>query len=201
MFATDGNSSFATLNWKNPNANQSTLVNSPTFTANQGFNGNGTSSYINTNYNPSTFSSPKYLLNDASLGWHKRTTGTLSTVRNIVGVASFRINMVNQNSNNQIFNTTFGTGQSIATNFGINGFALANKTASLAGTNYVANTTPINYTASAVDALPATNVLLFSSTGLANFSDVQLSYFFAGANLSAFASPLFTSFNNYLTSI
>lgn len=67
VFAVDNNASaFATLNWKNPNSNQSTLVNSPTFTNNAGFTGNGTSSYIDTNFNPST-QGVNYTLNNASM--------------------------------------------------------------------------------------------------------------------------------------
>lgn len=66
VFAVDNNASaFATLNWKNPSANQSTLVSSPTFVNNGGFQGNGTSSYINTNFNPAT-QGVNYTLNDAS---------------------------------------------------------------------------------------------------------------------------------------
>ena len=65
VFAQDGGADFGTLNWKNPNANQSTLINSPTFVSNEGFTGNGTSSYIDTNYNPST-QGVQYTLNDAS---------------------------------------------------------------------------------------------------------------------------------------
>ena len=65
VFAQDGGSAFATLNWKNPNANQSTLVSSPTFVSNGGFTGNGASSYIDTNFNPST-QGVNYTLNNAS---------------------------------------------------------------------------------------------------------------------------------------
>lgn len=66
VFAVDNNASaFATLNWKNPNANQSTLVSSPTFVNNGGFQGNGTSSYIDTNFNPAT-QGVQYTLNNAS---------------------------------------------------------------------------------------------------------------------------------------
>jgi len=65
VFAQDGSAEFATLNWKNPNANQSTLVNSPTFVSNGGFQGNGTSSYIDTNFNPAT-QGVQYTLNNAS---------------------------------------------------------------------------------------------------------------------------------------
>jgi hypothetical protein len=65
VFAQDGGSDFGTLNWKNPNANQSTLVNAPTFVSNGGFQGNGTSSYIDTNFNPAT-QGVQYTLNNAS---------------------------------------------------------------------------------------------------------------------------------------
>jgi hypothetical protein len=52
VFATDGGRDFAKINWKDPDGNYNcTEVNSPTFTANEGFKGNGTSSYLNTNLN------------------------------------------------------------------------------------------------------------------------------------------------------
>jgi len=65
VYANDGSKEFATLNWKAPTLYQSTLFNSPTFTANQGFTGNGTTSYIRTNFNPST-NGVNYQNNDAS---------------------------------------------------------------------------------------------------------------------------------------
>jgi len=65
VFAQDGGSAFATLNWKNPAANQAGIASSPTFTSNQGFTGNGTSSYIDTNFNPLT-QGAQYTQNDAS---------------------------------------------------------------------------------------------------------------------------------------
>jgi hypothetical protein len=45
------------------NAHNATAVNAPTFAANQGYTGNGTSSYIDTNYNPSVSSSGMSLNN------------------------------------------------------------------------------------------------------------------------------------------
>ena len=62
IFATDGDSNFALIDWKR--LSQYTAVNSPTFTTNNGFRGDGTSSYINTNFNIST--GTNYKLNDAS---------------------------------------------------------------------------------------------------------------------------------------
>lgn len=49
-YQTDGDSAFATINWKDPDSFQATLVNSPAFTASQGFRSNGTTSYIDHNF-------------------------------------------------------------------------------------------------------------------------------------------------------
>lgn len=48
-----------------------TAVNSPTFTASQGFTGNGTTQYINTNYNPST-EGVRFTSGSGSLGVYLR---------------------------------------------------------------------------------------------------------------------------------
>lgn len=52
-----------------------TAVNSPTFTASQGYAGNGTSSYINTNFVAST-DGVNYTLNSAHLALYNRTART-----------------------------------------------------------------------------------------------------------------------------
>ena len=76
MFANDGGSNFGLIDWKR--LALYTAVNSPTFTTNQGFNGNGTSSYIDTNFNPAT-SGTNYVLNDASR-YYMQFAGTGTTV-------------------------------------------------------------------------------------------------------------------------
>jgi hypothetical protein len=50
VFATDGDSDFALIDWIR--LTDYTAVNTPTFTTNQGYASDGASSYINTNYNP-----------------------------------------------------------------------------------------------------------------------------------------------------
>ena len=67
VFATDGDSDFATLNWKAPSSHQVTKVNSPTFTADSGFTGDGTSAYLNTSFRPLT-NGNNYQANNASIG-------------------------------------------------------------------------------------------------------------------------------------
>jgi hypothetical protein len=55
-----------------------TNVNSATFTANRGYTGNGSNMYINSNFNPTTATSPKYVQNSACMfGW-SNTSGTES---------------------------------------------------------------------------------------------------------------------------
>lgn len=76
VFATNGNSNFALIDWKR--LSQYTAVNSPTFTSNQGFAGNGTSSYVNTNYNPNT-NAVNLSLNSTSIGGYKFNTSTALT--------------------------------------------------------------------------------------------------------------------------
>lgn len=57
---------FGRINWVTPSANELTLINSPTFTADQGITGNGTSSYVNSNYTPS--GGTLFTQNNASFG-------------------------------------------------------------------------------------------------------------------------------------
>ncbi len=50
-----------------------TAIGGPTFTADRGYTGNGSSSYINTNFNPGDGGSYQYLLDSAHLGFWSRT--------------------------------------------------------------------------------------------------------------------------------
>ena len=62
----------ALLDWIN-STRSATAVNSPTFAANLGFTGNGTTSYINSNYNPNS-EAINYSLNSAVIGAYVRGT-------------------------------------------------------------------------------------------------------------------------------
>lgn len=55
-------------------AHDATAVNSPTFTPYEGWQGDGISSYIDTNYSPAT-QGVNYVLYDASFGFYSRTIG------------------------------------------------------------------------------------------------------------------------------
>ena len=64
VFATDGDSDFATINWKDTTNFQCTKVNSPGFTTNIGFS-TSVSNYLNTNYNVLNDSTNFELLSNA----------------------------------------------------------------------------------------------------------------------------------------
>jgi hypothetical protein len=56
----------ARLNIKNPGTYNLTAVSSPTFTAKTGYAGDGAAAYLDTNFNPTTASAPKFVQDSAS---------------------------------------------------------------------------------------------------------------------------------------
>ena len=103
FFATN-NSNMATLNFKAPSSHQVTLVNSPSFTASQGFKGNASTSYLNTNFNPAT-SGVQYTLNNASRFIYLKTafvTPVMYILDNSAGATTNRMN--NRSDNDQRIN-------------------------------------------------------------------------------------------------
>jgi hypothetical protein len=116
VFATDGSSDFALIDWKR--LSQYTAVNSPTFTANQGFQGNGTSSYINTNYNAST-SAVNVTLNNASRYFYLQNAngggvfdGDIGNARNsmVIGLSNIQRIYSGVNALNSAFEYTSAAG-------------------------------------------------------------------------------------------
>jgi len=63
----------------NPSSTIISNVNSTTFTAGQGFTGNGSTMYLDTNYNPNT-QGVKYTMDDASFGVYSRTNSNSPSV-------------------------------------------------------------------------------------------------------------------------
>jgi hypothetical protein len=62
----------ALKNWISPGTYDATAVNAPTFTAFEGFTGDGSTSYIHTNYNPGDGGTYKYTRLSASFGAYVR---------------------------------------------------------------------------------------------------------------------------------
>jgi hypothetical protein len=120
LFATN-NSNMATLNFKAPSSHQVTLVNSPSFTVSQGFKGNASTSYLNTNFNPAT-SGVQYTLNNASRFIYLKTafvTPTMYILDNVLGVS--QNSLQNRNANDHKINQS---GNVISSNADLSGAGL-----------------------------------------------------------------------------
>lgn len=108
VFATDGSSDYASLNWKAPSSFQAQKVNSPTFTSNVGFTGNGSSSYLNTNWTPETHASQYQVNNAAFFGYF---SGTSSGI--YCGTFNTSPNAIRHGTGNYIQGPSFGSVQTL----------------------------------------------------------------------------------------
>lgn len=207
-FATDGDSDFATLNWKAPSSYQVTKVNSPTFTNNQGFDFNGTTQYLNTNWAPGT-NGINYTQNSASIGLWINDGGvnlnridigcsnnadgiTNSVVINSSDAAVQLNTRINDNTTHTIAIAS-SLGLSMAQRRASNDKRSWKNGAQVGTTQTTASTTP-----------PTVNLFLGASNGNGTatlFASREISMVFAGASLSGSESNLYTAWNTYFTSL
>jgi hypothetical protein len=196
MFATDGNSNFATLNWKAPSSNQATLLNSPSFTSNGGFSGDGVSAYIDTNFNPFA-GTINYKLNDASRYYWVDNRVTTGTNAFFEGLASNSANATrNQNSSGQYINQST-TPTTPSYNFAFDGFHGINRTSST-NLTFVNGTSTTNGTAVSVGIVNATQVIFRASS---NYNNCRMRFYAMGANMVSQNTDFYNAINTYLTSL
>lgn len=200
VFANDGSSGFATINWKSPSTHQVTLVSSPTWTSNIGFNGNGTSSYLNTNWNPAT-NGVNYTLNSACFFAYvfddqgvNDLSGSLSGSNGVFirpkGPSNLTANRINDASNLAVSSTNaIGLHSMVRT--GSTARALY-KNGSSAGSDSQVST-----------AIPSLNLFIgaYNNGGTpALFNTRQWSVFGAGSG-SINQSSLYTNINTYVSGL
>jgi hypothetical protein len=148
VFATDGDSDFALIDWIR--LADYTAVNSPTFTINEGFQGNGTSSYIDLNYTTTTdwvnasqnnTSAFAYAFRDPSPS-NTITLGSLNTSAILIGINAFRI----YNNPNAAFPNSVGVGLFTAnrnSSTSLNAYINGNLLGVNNSTNSLSITTPV----------------------------------------------------------
>jgi hypothetical protein len=189
-------------------ANQYNLtpVASPTFTVDRGYQGDGSSSYLTTDFNPTTASSPKLTQNSASFGFWSRTnvqSGSMVEIGNANNV------ILPRNASDQALyrvnnGTAASTGNGVTTSIGF--FAALRADAN--NERIRQNTTQKNTTvliSGAVANSPFT--VCGRNTNLAGGYTIspgsrQLAMSFIGANLTDGESDaFFTNTENLLTAI
>jgi hypothetical protein len=200
--ATNGDSDFATYNLKNPATFQLTKVNSPTFTSLQGFTGNGSTSYLNTNWNLST-NGVNYTLNNASIGVYTRINTNTSGFETPIGAelngSTPRTHIIPRDG----INLSINAGNKALSNTTKTGFFKLDRT-DASNISYDINGSVIETVATSSSSLFNGNLFLLATnrngTMRSPYSG-QISFAFAGADLSAKASDLYTAIQNYMTTL
>lgn len=193
-FATDGSTQFALIDWKR--LVQYNASTGPTFTSNEGFTGNGTSSYIDTNFNP-TIGSNNYLQNNASRYLYMYMASGTSALDGVT-TAGFN-NMTRNSTANQRINSTVGlTGG----NFDFNatrGMKSIHRTSSLNVTLFNDNTASTPQRTSLSTSLRPENQFILRSGGL--YGAHEVSMYAMGANLVSENAAFVTAYNTYINSL
>lgn len=204
ILATNGSSDFSRLNWKSPTQYELTAVNSPTFTSNQGWAGNATSSYLDTNWIPST-NGVHFTLNSASFGGRINSGSTsqawvefgCSTASNVSGSYLFgRLSGLVQYRVNTNFTRQISEASPIAF-WHCDRDALTSMSIYKNGTSF---STASDNSVSLPDASLTIGCMNNGGTKQ-NFSSRQVSMVFAGASMLSEANAFYTAWNTYFTSL
>ena len=193
VYANDGGSNFALIDWKR--LALCTAVNSPTFITNSGFQFNGTSSYIDSGFNPqTTLGLSNYKLSNASIGAWITVAGTTATIAMIgqIGAAGVRI----QNASTSAHRVNSG---SIGTTVDLSGTGL--KAANKTGTNAWAVGSGLTLTSGTGGADSNVQTNLSDATGGGSYFNGRTAISYAGASLFAEHTNLYNALNTYITSL
>jgi hypothetical protein len=192
VFATDGNSDFALIDWIR--LSQYTAVNSPTFTTNDGFTGNGTSSYIDTNFNP-TIGTNNFTLNNACIGGVKNIkTGNAAYFLGC-SVAGNNVMRGSSSSLNRINQTTFNSTPSA--DFSTYNFVALHRDSSTSVAYSYDNSITVA-TSNSVSIPNSNQWILRTGTIYANFGARM---YFSGSNLIAENTDFYNAWINYYNAL
>jgi hypothetical protein len=196
VFATDGSSDFALIDWIR--LSDYTAVNSPTFTTDEGFQGNGTSSYIDSNFSPSN--SVNANINSISFGYFCNQIDTAPSSGEGLWATS--------NSNAPIHWIRYTT-KRIYVNSGSVSYVNFNATSNqFVATNRI-NSLNLNLysngifqdSVSALTSLTLDTTKMFALKWTSNFSDAKISMTYYGSNLTNEMSDFYNAWNTYITSL
>ena len=193
IMANDGSREFGRLNWAAPSTFELSEVNSPTFTSNQGFTGNGTSSTLDTGINMGvdTTQFNQSTLHGSFGGWsyNVKIGGGPALMGDLLDINNLR-----GGSADSVFGYRAGSSILISGLYHMNGD----------GTNSIQYQNGSQVASVALGALKTTTNtmhLLSEGGGPAGFSTDEISIAFIGGDLSAEASDLYDAFNTYMSAL
>jgi hypothetical protein len=197
VFATDGNSDFALIDWIR--LSQYTAVNSPTFTTDEGFTGNGTSSYIDTNFSLSNLTT-KLITNQGNISTGVFINQNNNVIQYIIGNTSaidFRMY-----SGNQTTTTTRYMGSRMQNNWSNTGLMSIHRTYNA----LVADVTVFNNSTNVTAGIPTNTYSsisfnIFVLRNSTSYNKNQVSFFYSGDSLVSEITDFNNALNTYITSI
>ena len=205
VFATDGNSDYALIDWVR--LSTMTAVNAPTFTTNQGYQGNGTSSYIDTLYNAS-IDSVNYIQESSSLSVYTYNTSSNGgyELGGLVTTPSTKLNQIatNRGGNIDAFSNTAVVGTRPSNGGNARGHFLATRNSLTTHSIYQNGTAVVLNESVASTSLANVNtyILCRNLNGAYNTgSNNTVSVFSIGGDLSAEAADFNTAIQTYISAI
>jgi hypothetical protein len=189
----------ACLNWKAPASNVAVPTNTPTFTADRGYAGNGTTSYVDTTFAPATHG-VNWTQNDASL-WVWCLTDSQNSARD-AGNMTAPLSSVVARSGSGAFNghinqggaSTFGA---ISNSLGMTGVQRRGATDLRGWRDGVQH----GSTQTTVSTAVTTQSLWVCGGNATSFNTRQESFFAAGASLTGLEATFFNIIGEYLAGV
>ena len=196
VFATDGNSDFALVDWVR--LTTQTAFNSPAFTPNLGFFGDGVSAYIETGFIPST-DGINYTLNDAARFFKIGTYTGNGTIDSNVS-PNFNNSFTNASTKNA---WKINTGANLPAS--VSGGTLQNKLYSISTdgnrTRIHENGVEIENQVISPAGIPTGNQTLFQIPTIGVFLNGNIQIYGLAANLDSQNADLNTAINNYIAAL
>lgn len=189
------------LNWITPASYTLTEVSSPTWTADQGYTFNGTSSYINTNFNTST-NGVNFVLNSAIIGVYERLN--INEAKAQIGNANSgtSINIITARNGGNFLGKIHCNVNLAAATSDSSGLFLARRTASNAQDISINGVQKVSGSTASV-SVPNNNIYFgcYNNNGTAAlFCTNQISFaIIGGGGISR--SKLYTRVQNYMTAL
>lgn len=212
VFATNGDRAFARYNVINPGTYDCTENGTLAFTNLEGFAGNGTTGYLNTNWNPNG-AAGNYSKDNASIGAYVRSFGNMSNSTILMGMrtgANNNTTALSHRANSATVlisgvNNDAGADLPTLSHSTETGLMMAFRSASTGYGIYENGTLEVSVTRTSNAALTSENMYIGALNGgsatAVSFCTAQFSIAFVGANLNSKAAALFTAIETYMDAI
>jgi len=191
----------ARLNWKSTNYT-ATAISSPTFTADRGYNGDGSASYIDSGFNPAT-AGGNFTQNNGSLSIWSRSSGQFSSSAAGWFDGTDGVTLLSRNTSNNgagRINQTAVTSSAGGLVTDGAGLFSASRTSSSLVTIY-RNAVSLTTSTAGTVAMNSNN-LLYGRTATASYNNMQFAAGLIGADLlAADQTAAYNALQTYMTAI